>query len=76
MSSELNVVIAWRIASYHVPLVIMWMALMRMTMYKSRFKNKKILSASSLFGKRNKIPDTNGGLNKVDVDKRKDQTNA
>jgi glycosyltransferase 2 family protein len=76
MSSQLNVVIAWRIASYHVPLVIMWLALMRMTMYKSRFKNKRILSASSLFGKRNKILDSNGGLNKGDVDKRKDQTNV
>jgi glycosyltransferase 2 family protein len=76
MSSELNVVIAWRIASYHVPLVIMWVALMRMTMYKFPFKNKKVLSASSLFGKRNKIPDTNEDLNKGDIDKRKDQTNV
>ena len=76
MSSQLNVVIAWRIASYHVPLVIMWLALMRMTMYKPRFKNKRISSASSLFGKRNNILDSNGGLNKGDVDKRKDQTNV
>ena len=72
MSSELNVVIAWRIASYHVPLVIMWVALMRMTMYKFPFKNKKTLSPSSLFGRRNKIPDTNGDLSNGDVDKRKD----
>ena len=76
MSSELNVVIAWRIASYHVPLVIMWVALMRMTMYKFPFKNKKILSPSSLFGKRNKIPGTNGDVTKGDVDKRKDQPNV
>jgi len=76
MSSELNVVIAWRIASYHVPLVIMWVALMRMTMYKFPFKNKKILSASALFGKRSKIPDTNRDLNKGDADKRKDRTNG
>ena len=49
---------------------------MRMTMYKFPFKNKKVLSASSLFGKRNKIPDTNEDLNKGDIDKRKDQTNV
>ena len=29
--SQLNVIIAWRIASYHIPLVIMWIALMRIT---------------------------------------------
>jgi glycosyltransferase 2 family protein len=29
--SQLNVIIAWRIASYHIPLVIMWIALMRLT---------------------------------------------
>lgn len=27
--SQLNVIIAWRIATYHIPLVIMWIALMR-----------------------------------------------
>jgi uncharacterized protein (TIRG00374 family) len=75
MSSQLNVVIAWRIASYHVPLVIMWLALMRMTMYKFPFKNKKILSTSSLFGKRNKIPNTNEDIPKGDTDERKDKTN-
>jgi uncharacterized protein (TIRG00374 family) len=29
--SQLNVIIAWRIASYHIPLVIMWIALMKIT---------------------------------------------
>ena len=29
--SQLNVIIAWRIASYHIPLVIMWLALMKIT---------------------------------------------
>ncbi len=28
--SKLNVIIAWRIASYHVPLVIMWIAIMKL----------------------------------------------
>jgi len=29
--SQLNVIIAWRIATYHVPLIISWIALMRLT---------------------------------------------
>jgi glycosyltransferase 2 family protein len=32
--SQLNVIIAWRIASYHVPLVICWIALMKITVHK------------------------------------------
>ena len=32
--SQLNVIIAWRIATYHVPLVIMWAALMRLAIGK------------------------------------------
>jgi uncharacterized membrane protein YbhN (UPF0104 family) len=32
--SHLSLIIAWRIASYHVPLLIMWVALMRLTMVK------------------------------------------
>ena len=35
--SQLKVIIAWRIASYHVPLAISWIALMRIT--ASRFKS-------------------------------------
>jgi uncharacterized protein (TIRG00374 family) len=34
MNSHLNVIIAWRIASYHVPLVITWIALMRLALGK------------------------------------------
>jgi uncharacterized protein (TIRG00374 family) len=75
MSSELNVVIAWRIASYHVPLLIMWVALMRMTMYKFPFKNKKLLSTSSLFGRRNNNHDTTENVSKDDIDKRSDEGN-
>ncbi len=33
--SKLNVIIAWRIASYHVPLVIFWIALMRLAVGKT-----------------------------------------
>jgi glycosyltransferase 2 family protein len=32
--SKLNVIIAWRIASYHVPLVIFWIALMKLAIGK------------------------------------------
>ena len=32
--SQLNVIIAWRIATYHVPLVITWIALMKITVYR------------------------------------------
>ena len=32
--SQLNVIIAWRIASYHVPLVLAWIALMKITVYR------------------------------------------
>lgn len=33
--SKLNVIIAWRIASYHVPLAIFWIALMRLAIGKT-----------------------------------------
>ncbi len=33
--SQLNVIIAWRIASYHVPLVISWISLMRLALGKT-----------------------------------------
>jgi uncharacterized protein (TIRG00374 family) len=36
--SHLSLIIAWRIASYHVPLLIMWVALMRLTMTKNSIK--------------------------------------
>ena len=66
---ELNVIIAWRIASYHLPLVIMWFALMRMTMYKFPFKNKK-LSLSSMFQNKNKIRNGTNSVKKDDREKK------
>jgi len=33
--SQLNVIIAWRIATYHVPLVIAWVALMKLAIGKA-----------------------------------------
>jgi hypothetical protein len=44
--SHLSVIVVWRIASYHVPLIIMWIALMRLTINKDvvslRKKSSKI----------------------------------
>jgi uncharacterized protein (TIRG00374 family) len=37
--SQLSVIIAWRIASYHIPLLIMWIALMKLTIGKVSLKN-------------------------------------
>ena len=39
-SSQLSVIIAWRIATYQIPLVIMWIALMRITVGKDSIANK------------------------------------
>ncbi len=39
-SSQLSVIIAWRIATYQVPLVIMWIALMRITIGKDSIANQ------------------------------------
>lgn len=39
-SSQLSVIMAWRIATYHVPLVIMWIALMRITVGKDSIANQ------------------------------------
>jgi uncharacterized protein (TIRG00374 family) len=36
--NQLNVIIAWRIASYHIPLIIMWIALMKLALGKSYSK--------------------------------------
>ena len=44
--SQLNVIIAWRIASYHIPLLIMWIALMRLTIGKVSFTNTNTSSTS------------------------------
>lgn len=44
--SHLSVIVVWRIASYHVPLVVMWIALMKLTVKKDSVslhkKNSKI----------------------------------
>jgi uncharacterized protein (TIRG00374 family) len=51
MNSHLNVIIAWRIASYHVPLVITWIALMRLALGKvtvTRSDTSKLVSKGVL----------------------------
>ena len=42
-ASQLSVIIAWRIATYHIPLVIMWICLMKITIGK----NSKIVNVNS-----------------------------
>jgi glycosyltransferase 2 family protein len=37
--SHLSLIVAWRIASYHVPLIIMWVALMKVTTTKNSFRS-------------------------------------
>jgi uncharacterized protein (TIRG00374 family) len=44
--SHLSIIIAWRIASYHIPLVIMWIALMRLTMGKVSLQKTNLSFAS------------------------------
>jgi uncharacterized membrane protein YbhN (UPF0104 family) len=39
--SHLSVIVVWRIASYHVPLVIMWIALMKLTINKDVISVRK-----------------------------------
>ena len=46
--SQLSVVIAWRIATYHIPLVIMWICLMKITIGKGSIT---IRSSNSKDGK-------------------------
>jgi len=47
--SQLNVIIAWRIATYHVPLVISWVALMKIAVGK--VSPAKVSSSQSAAGK-------------------------
>ena len=48
--SSLSVIVVWRIASYHVPLVIMWIALMKLTLNKDSVPVKKKTSNIDLSG--------------------------
>jgi uncharacterized protein (TIRG00374 family) len=48
--SHLSVIVVWRIASYHVPLVIMWIALMRLTINKDVVSLRKKSSKIDLSG--------------------------
>jgi uncharacterized protein (TIRG00374 family) len=55
--SQLNVIIAWRIATYHVPLVVMWIALMKLAVGK--------VSAEDIGAK--KSSEASDGQNKKDA---------
>jgi uncharacterized membrane protein YbhN (UPF0104 family) len=46
-NDQLNVIIAWRIASYYIPLVIMWIALMRLALRTNYSKSDSSPSTAS-----------------------------
>jgi hypothetical protein len=46
--SHLSVIVVWRIASYHVPLIIMWIALMKLTINKDVVSLRKKSSKGNL----------------------------
>jgi glycosyltransferase 2 family protein len=48
--SHLSVIVVWRIASYHVPLVVMWIALMKLTINKDVVPMQKKNSKTDLSG--------------------------
>ena len=57
--SQLSVIIAWRIASYHIPLIIMWIALMKLTIGKgSAAKNTRLSSDSFISDEKNNGSET------------------
>ncbi|MBV9178814.1 MAG: flippase-like domain-containing protein [Nitrososphaeraceae archaeon] len=57
-NSQLSVIIAWRIASYHIPLIIMWIALMRLTVGKVSLENTNANSPFALDKKNNDLSKT------------------
>jgi uncharacterized protein (TIRG00374 family) len=62
--SQLNVIIAWRIASYHIPLVIMWIALMKITVRsKVSVINQNISIYSSNHSVKPNLVDNNASKN-------------
>ena len=62
--SQLNVIIAWRIASYHIPLVIMWLALMKITVRsKVSVINQNISIYSSNHSVKPNLVDSNASKN-------------
>jgi uncharacterized membrane protein YbhN (UPF0104 family) len=64
--SQLSVIIVWRIASYHVPLVIMWIALMK-TIGKAPLKETRSSQYLISDKDKNDSPNyTNGQNNRID----------
>jgi glycosyltransferase 2 family protein len=51
--SQLSVIIAWRIASYHIPLIIMWIALMKLTIGKGSAAKNTGLAPDSFIAEEN-----------------------
>jgi uncharacterized protein (TIRG00374 family) len=70
-SSQLSVIIAWRIASYHIPLIIMWIALMRLTIGKVSLENTHANSPFALDKKNNDLSKTTA-TNKKNLEEHSD----
>jgi glycosyltransferase 2 family protein len=70
--SQLNVIIAWRIASYHIPLIMMWIALMKLTIGKSSaVRNTKLWSDSLIADGNNNASETTSNKKKI-IDEHED----
>ncbi len=71
-NSQLNVIIAWRIASYHIPLIMMWIALMKLTIGKSSaVRNTKLWSDSLIADRNNNASETTSNKKKI-IDEHED----
>jgi glycosyltransferase 2 family protein len=66
--SQLSVIIAWRIASYHIPLLIMWIALMKLTIGKVSLQNTNTNTLSPSFAS----DENNNSLSEATAGKKKD----
>jgi hypothetical protein len=73
--SQLSVIIAWRIASYHIPLIIMWIALMKLTIGKgSAARNAKLSSDSFIADEYNNASEATSNKKKI-IDEHEDNNN-
>ncbi len=61
--SQLNVIIAWRIATYHVPLVFMWIALMKLAVGKVPTRGVSMSGGQNGSGSGARSPNDSDGSN-------------
>lgn len=58
--SQLSVIIAWRIATYHIPLVVMWISLMKITLGKKSLAVKLNGNSTATTDNDNNEDESNG----------------